>query len=174
MSTIPYDAVRPASVATIGNEIWLAFMKSTVSLNKRQIVTAPISTEELIRMCPMNNVQNPDVAAGCIAGIYNRFCRYPGNAVLLGQCHDAYNRVFAASYFKPLGDVCPAWRRGPRSLSCAQAISAFSYNYFLGNDAISGQPVYLQLDSRHAHQLVVNIFANPTYAPCVASTCIWN
>jgi hypothetical protein len=147
-----------------------------VRKSKRQVVTttAPISTDELIKMCPLNNVTNADVPAGCVAGIYNTYCYNPGNAVLLGQCHAAYNRAFSASFFKSIGDVCPAWKRGPRSSNCALAISVFSYNLVTGQDPKTGQDIILKLNSQHASQLVSTIFASRTYAPCVAPfACYW-
>jgi hypothetical protein len=178
MSDVPYDLVRPASVGLLSNVTWEPFMNNTVlSLRKRQVVgtQAPVTTEELIAMCPLNNVQNGDVAAGCAAGIYKRFCTQPFDQNLLWQCHDAYNRAFAASIFKSLGAVCPAWRSGPRSAACSNAISTFSYDYYIGIDQNTGKAVYLRLGSSHALQLVNNIFASRTYAPCVAPfTCYWS
>jgi len=175
MSDVPYDVVAPASIGTLTNVTWAPFLNTPVTLRKRQTLSlsAPISTAELVNMCPLNNVQNADVAAGCVAGIYNRFCYNPADSTLLAQCHDAYNRVFSASFFKPLGDVCPAWRRGPFSASCANAIRSFSYNLLMGYDPL-GNPVYLNLNSYHAGELVKNIFAQPKFAPCQApATCTW-
>jgi len=144
MSNVPYDVVVPASIGTLTAVTWTPFLNTQVKLRKRQALStsALVSTAELIRMCPLNNVQNADVAAGCVAGIYNRFCYNPSNPSLLAQCHDAYNRAFGASFFKPLGDVCPAWRKGPLSASCARAIQSFSYNLFMRMDPITGQPVF--------------------------------
>jgi hypothetical protein len=143
---------------------------------KRQILNpnaAPATTEELLNMCPLNNVQGADVAAGCIAGIYKSYCTNSSDTQLLNQCHDAYNRAFAASFFKSIGDVCPAWKQGPRSAPCALAITQFSYNYFIGKDPSTGRDVFLKLNSTHATQLVGSIFASKTYAPCVAPACKW-
>ena len=125
-------------------------------------------------MCPLNNIMSADVVAGCVAGIYNTYCTDPVNSTLLHHCHDTYNRVFAASFFKPLGAVCPAWKKGPRSSSCASAIATFSYNYWMGRDPASGQDRYIRLGSTHAQELVRNIFGSPIYAPCVAPVvCYW-
>jgi len=176
MSDVPYDIVTPASIGTLTNATWIPFLNTPVTLRKRQTLStsALISTQELVRLCPLNNVQGADVAAGCVAGIYNRFCFKPTDPTLLAQCHDAYNRAFGASFFKPLGDVCPAWRKGPFSASCANAIRSFSYNLLMGKDPTTGQLVYLNLNSYHAGELVRNIFAQPKFAPCQApAICSW-
>jgi hypothetical protein len=147
-------------------------------LNKRQVFTnfAPVSVNELSAMCPLNNVTSADVAAGCIAGIYNKFCKNPYDPVLFSQCQDAYDRVFAASFFKPLGDVCPAWKQGPRSAACLRAISTFLFDFLIGKDTVTGQNVYLKLTSAHANKLVGNIFGSRVYAPCpfAAPKCNWS
>jgi hypothetical protein len=183
MSSVPYDIVMSSNAMTLSDKTWSSFLSTPLSgntrwsflitsprLNKRQVygTSAPVSTDELMAMCPLNNVLNAGVAAGCIAGIYNKYCYDPSNAALLALCHDAYNRVFAASFFKPIGDVCPAWRKGPRSSACTMAVSTFSYNYFVGKDSATGKDVYLRLTSAHASQLVQNVLAQPKYAPCVA------
>ena len=110
MSSIPYDVVRNASIGTLSDVTWTAFLSTTAVLKKRQLLSsvASITTEELVKMCPLNNVVGADVAACCVSGIYRSYCMNPANSTLLAQCHDAYNRAFGASYFKPLGDVCPA------------------------------------------------------------------
>jgi hypothetical protein len=175
MSDVAYDLVTPASSIILTDVTWPSFLNTPVTLRKRQQTssTAPISTTELVAMCPLDNVTGQNVVAGCIAGIYNRFCLTPSNPTLLAQCHDAYNRVFAASFFKSIGDVCPAWKKGPFSALCATAIKNFSYNLFMGKDP-SKNDVYLNLNSTHAQQLVSNILAQPKYAPCQAPvTCSW-
>ena len=70
MSKIPYDAVIPGSIALLANVTWEPFMKTPVLFRKRQIVStfAPVSTEELLRLCPLNNITSADVVAGCVAG----------------------------------------------------------------------------------------------------------
>jgi hypothetical protein len=139
MSDVPYDVVTPASIGTLTDVTFAPFMNTPMQLRKRQTLSsqALISTEDLIKMCPLDNVLGKDVAAGCVAGIYNKFCSNPSDASLLAQCHDAYNRAFGASFFKPLGDVCPAWRKGPLSRSCVTAIKNFSYRYLVGNDLVT-------------------------------------
>ena len=174
MSDVPYDIVVPVPIATLTNVTFGLFMDTPVQLRKRQVLSfsASISTEELVRMCPLSNVQGADVVAGCIAGIYNKFCFNPSNATLLRQCHDAYNRVFDASIFKPLGAVCPAWRNGPYSLSCQTAVNNFQHRYLLGYQ--KGVAIYLDLNRIHAQELVSNIFGQRKYAPCQAPVaCFW-
>jgi hypothetical protein len=177
MSDVPYDVVKPASVALLTNVTLGPFMTTPISNpSKRQFLStyASVTAEELYRMCPLNNVQGNDVAAGCIAGIYNKFCRNPLNVGLLKKCHDAYDTVFSASFFKPLGEVCPAWKKGPLSRSCALAIANFSHQYFVGIDRTTRKPIYIDLNSSHARDLVRNIFGNRMFAPCQAPfNCAW-
>jgi hypothetical protein len=175
MSDVPYDVVVPISVGVLTNVTFVPFMNTPVQLRKRQSLSSlsSFSTDELLQLCPLNNIQGQDVAAGCVAGIFNKFCCNPFDAMLLAQCHDAYNRAFAASFFRPLGDVCPAWKKGPLSRSCATAIGSFSYRYLIGKDA-SGASVFMTLDRTHAQELVRNIFGQPKFAPCQAPfVCSW-
>jgi Leucine-rich repeat (LRR) protein len=170
MSTVPYDILKPASIGLIEDTMWTNFVNTPVASKKRQITTAsaPVTTEELVQLCPLNNVQDSNVAAGCAAGIYQKFCTKPTDPILLSQCHDAYDRAFGASFFKSIGEVCPAWKSGPKSFACASAVKSFSYSYLVGTDPFTQAPIYLKLTSTHAAQLVKNIFSSPTYAPCVA------
>jgi hypothetical protein len=115
----------------------------------------------------LNDVTNPNIAAGCIAGVYQQHCyQLPTTAEAYSKCHSIYNQVFAASIFKPLGEVCPAWKQGPRSGACARAISVF--NVDLG---------YIVVTPQMASSLVSNIFGSPLYAPCInvgSIVCKWN
>jgi hypothetical protein len=177
MSDVPYDVVRPASIALLTNVTLGPFMTTPISnRSKRQFLStfATVSADELYQMCPLNNIQGQDVAAGCIAGIFNKFCRDPSNTGLLKKCHEAYDTVFAASFFRPLGEVCPAWKKGPNSRSCAQAIANFSHRYLLEIDPITGGGTYIDLNSSHARDLVRNILGNRMFAPCQAPfNCAW-
>jgi Leucine-rich repeat (LRR) protein len=171
MSDIPYDFVKPLSLGILSSVTVTAFMNTPVTnlKRKRQFLSgqAPVTTDELIAMCPLNNVFGQDVAAGCIAGVYYKYCSNPWDSDLLSQCHDVYNRVFAASIFKSLGEVCPAWKKGPLSASCASAIRSFSYS-----GTLSGYQV--QLGPMHAQELVKTIIGQPRYAPCQAPfACNW-
>jgi hypothetical protein len=182
MSSIPYDLVTPASIGTLTNVTWVPYLNTPALLKKRNIFSskATLTTEELLKTCPLNSgigsSAGADVAAGCVAGIYQKWCTQPtsSDSTILRQCHDAYNKVFAASIFKSLGDVCPAWKKGPLSNSCAQAIDSFSYSLYMGIGP-DGAPVYLQLNRAHAFQLVTSTFGSPVYAPCpsILSFCNW-
>jgi hypothetical protein len=124
--------------------------------------------DQLLTFCPLDNIQSADVPAGCIAGIYNKYCT---NANTLAECQRYYDIVFAASIFKSLGEVCRAWKNGPRSGECAKAISAFSYDYIVGDD--NGVSVTVKVNKFHAQMLVANTLGNRVYAPCISSTCKW-
>jgi hypothetical protein len=174
MSDIPYDAVVPVPLATLSNVTLVPFLNTPLTLRKRQAlaVGANVTVDSLIQMCPLNNVQDPNVPAGCIAGIYNRYCLNPADSSLLTQCQQAYDQAFAASIFSKIGAVCPAWKNGPLSNSCLGEVAAFKYPLWMGKDS-EGKDFYLQLTGTHAEELRKTIFASPKYAPCVAPTCKW-
>jgi hypothetical protein len=146
--------------------------------SKRQVsgTSGDLSIEQLRQICPINNVLGgTDVAAGCISGIFVKYCTNPYEAASLRQCHQAYNVIFQDSIYKSLGAVCPAWKSGPRSSACLGAVSTFSYDYYVGTDS-TGNPLYIRLGSSHASELVRNIFGSTKFAPCIPSstlTCIW-
>jgi hypothetical protein len=175
MSNIPYDKVTPASIGTLSGVTWTPFLNSRPPLTKRQALSIEggITVDSLIQQCPLNNVQGADVAAGCIAGIYNKFCLSTSPLFSLAECQRNYNQAFGASIFQPLGDVCPAWKFGPRSTNCGQAITAFKYSLEVAKDPLTGAPIYVNLNATHAGELVKSIFSNRNYAPCTASTCKW-
>jgi hypothetical protein len=119
MSTIPYDVFAQNPSAGLSPTNWTNLFSIPVRA-KRQITSA-LSTEELFKMCPLNNVRDSNVPAGCVVGIYNKFCL---NLSDLSACQSSYDTVVAASYFKSLG-VCAAWKSGPKSFACASAITSF-------------------------------------------------
>jgi hypothetical protein len=182
MSSIPYDLVVPVSIGTLTNVTLVPFLNTPALLRKRQTLSsqATLTTEALLKTCPLNSgigsAAGADVAAGCVAGIFQKWCDQPASndLTILRQCHEAYNKVFAASFFKPLGDACPAWKKGPQSQSCVKAINNFSYSLYQGIGP-SGSPVYLNLNSTHAADMVKTTFGNPAYAPCptTLSVCNW-
>jgi hypothetical protein len=141
------------------------------SLLKRQQVSSisGYTSQQLYDMCPLNDVTNPNVPAGCVAGIYTKFCAglSPTDAIGYANCRNAYDTVLARSIFNPIGAVCPAWKNGPKSMACAQAIAAFKVD--LG---------YIVVTPAIAQNLVVNLIGNPIYSPCVtipgSVTCNWN
>jgi hypothetical protein len=182
MSSFTKEVVQPVSVGLLDSNTWSSYLRPRSktgqkihSLHKRQVVTIPDSFSMLVGQCNLNNVQGSDVAASCVAAIYKNFCYNPTDTQLLRQCHNAYNAVFSNSFFKSLGDVCPAWKRGPRSSACTNAISTFSYHFYIGKDNATGQDTYLTLGSSHATQMVKNIFGSKIYAPCPypAPACNW-
>jgi len=160
MTQVPYDVFAQIPAAGLSPTNWTNFLNIPV-LSKRQ-QSSSLSSDELYQMCPLNNVQNASVPAGCVAGIYNKYCLNLSN---LGPCQSSYDTVVKASYFKPLG-VCAAWKSGPKSLICANAIQNFT--------AVVN---YMILTSTHASDFAKTIFGSQKYAPCVPTanvTCIWN
>jgi len=160
MSSIPYDifAKNPAAVLSPTN--WTNLLQIPVSLKKRQL-TSSLKVDELYRLCPLNDVTNKDVVAGCVAGIYNKFCLNLSN---LGNCQSAYDQVIAQSVFKPLG-VCAAWKSGMTSPDCTGAISRFSVKL-----------EYIVLGSQNARDFAFTVLGSKKYAPCVTTstvTCKW-
>jgi hypothetical protein len=170
MSDVPYDVVKPVSLGLLSGITLIPFLNTPV-LYKRQATSnqATTSIAELVAMCPLNQVQNADVPAGCLTGIYNKYCREPGNPDQLLKCQETYDHVFRASVFWPLAQACAAWRFGPRSQNCVAAISSFSATITIESN------FKMTLGKARAQDLVKTIFASPTFAPCVAPapTCNW-
>ena len=166
MSLIPYDLVSQNPSFTLSDTTWASFMSITTLKKRQQLSTAAgLTADQLYALCPLNDVRNPEVPAGCIAGVYNKFCLDISTAEKLDICQSVYNQVFQVSIFKPLGDVCPAWKNGPRSFECANAIRNFKYVL-----------PYMVVTSDHAAQLTASIFGSRTYAPCYnigSITCKW-
>jgi hypothetical protein len=159
MSNIPYDVFAQNPSAGLTSTNWTNLLSIPVRV-KRQ-TTSSLTTDQLLAMCPLNNVQNANVPAGCVAGIYNKFCL---NLSDLVKCQSSYDTVVAASYFRPLG-VCAAWKSGPRSTVCASAITNF--RVFLP---------FITLTSTHARDFAISIFGSQTYAPCrntATVKCTW-
>jgi len=156
MISIPYDLVSHNPSMTLLESDWNAYLNSS-SFTKRQLISnvGNMTTDQLYALCPLNDVTNPEVPAGCIAGIYRKFCTDIATEAKLAECQSVYNRVFAASIFKPIGEVCPAWKQGPRSKECFTATSKFRY-----------QLPYILVTSEHATNLSATIFGSKKYAPC--------
>jgi Leucine-rich repeat (LRR) protein len=166
MSLVPYDLVSSNPSFTLRATDWQNYL-GVSGLRKRQFVSSvgELSAEQLYAMCPLNDVRNPEVPAGCIAGIYKYFCADVSTEASLARCHLAYDQVFTVSIFKPLGDVCFAWKKGPTSFECVSAIKEFRYTL-----------PYMEVTSAHAGYLVSNILASRTFAPCYDTgsiTCKW-
>jgi hypothetical protein len=157
MSNIPYDIYAGSPLATLNGAHWREFLSYSVRIRRQ--LTSSMDTAELLKMCPLNDMfSRQDIASGCIAGIYNKYCLNTAN---LGACHSAYNTVLSNSIFSSLS-VCAAWSFGPRSTVCAQAINNFRK-----------ETQYMTLTSTHAAQFKDSILSSRTFAPCVASTCKW-
>jgi len=159
MSAIPYDvfSVNPAAVLSPTN--WTTLLNVPV-LYKRTL-TSSMSALELYQLCPLNDFTNKEVVAGCVAGIYNNLCKDKADLV---PCQSAYDKVVSQSYFAPLG-VCAAWKFGPKSFPCQEAI----YNFVVKLD-------YITLTRTHANDFVTSTLASKTYAPCTTTstvTCKW-
>jgi Leucine-rich repeat (LRR) protein len=167
MTLVPYDLLSSNPSFTLLDTDWDSFLSSSPALRKRHTTSssATMTANQLYALCPLNDVQNPEVPAGCIAGVYNKYCRDINSEEKLSQCQSIYDQVFDASIFKPVGAVCSAWKKGPRSLDCATAIKNFRV-----------QLPYMVVTSEHAAQLVSNILASQRYAPCYSIgkiTCRW-
>jgi hypothetical protein len=154
---IPNDvfANNPAGVLTPTN--WTNLMNLPV-IRKRSF-TSSMNVDELLQLCPLSRVQ--DVPAGCVSGIYNKYCLDRSN---LGSCQSNYDYVIQNSALSPLG-VCAAWKEGPVSRACRDRIATFYVD--LG---------YVKLTSIHASSFVNTVLKSQTYAPCVTTstvTCNW-
>jgi hypothetical protein len=156
LSLIPFDLLSQSPSFSLAETDWEAYLENS-PLNKRQFLSIEpsLNASQLFAMCPISDIQNPEVPAGCIAGIYKNFCMDLRTEQKMARCQEAYNKVFLVSIFKPIGEVCPAWRFGPRSLECAAAVRNFKF-----------QLPYMTVTSDHAAQLAANVFGSRTYSPC--------
>jgi hypothetical protein len=165
MSTIPHNLVSFNPSFTLDSKDWGDYMNIS-NLQKRQQTSNrnQMTADQLYALCPLNNIQNPEVPTGCIAGLHTKFCADVSTPEKQANCHFVYDQVFTVSIFKPIGDVCPAWKRGPRSFECSRAINNFKFEL-----------PYIRVTSDHAANLVKNIFSSPLYAPCRSTfmTCHW-
>lgn len=124
----------------------------TIGKSKRQL-TSSMTTDELYALCPLNNVQDANVPAGCMAGIYNKFCVNVNDDY--AECQTKYDAVIDASLFKPLG-ICAPWKKGYKT-ECGRAINDF--NVVLQ---------YATLNRTAAMNFVQTFFGSSgRYAPCV-------
>jgi hypothetical protein len=156
MTLVPYDLVSRNPSFTLVDSDWLSYM-STSTIKKRQITSssATLTADQLYALCPLNDVTNPEVPAGCIAGVYQKFCLDISTEAKQAQCQSVYDQVFAVSIFKSIGAVCPAWKKGPRSFDCLTAVKNFQY-----------QLPYILVTSQMAANLTSNILGSQKYAPC--------
>jgi len=172
MTLVPYDLFVKNPVSTLSITNMTNFL-ATPRLVKRgsSSTTATLTTQQLLDMCPLNKFQNQDISAGCLAGIVY-FCQRKAD---LTQCHRYYEITFSNSIFKPIGDNCPAWKYGPNSANCKNALNGFyfrlSYTSSTGRDYL-----YNIVDQTFATFFAKTLFTNRDYAPCITSDqvkCTW-
>jgi len=158
MSLVPYDIIVKNPVSTMSVQNLTNFL-ATGQLVKRQITStvATLTTDQLLKMCPLNYVANQDILAGCVAGIVY-FCQGQTD---LTQCQRYYDTVFSFSIFAPIGANCPAWKYGPNSPKCANAVNSFSADL-----------AYTSVNKDFATFFAKTLFANKEYAPCI-NKCAW-
>ena len=162
MSLIPYDLLVKNPVSTMSSQNLNNFL--SIPLVKRQITSnvATLTTDQLLKMCPLNSVADQDILAGCLAGIVY-FCQGPKTD--LTKCRYYYDTVFKNSIFAPIGDNCPAWKYGPRSSNCTEATNKFEVKL-----------EYTTVNKGFAKFFAKTLFTNSKYAPCINSAtvkCNW-
>jgi len=159
MSLIPYDIKVKNPVSTMSAQNLTDFL--IVSKKQRRQSSsnvATLTTEQLLQMCPLSNVvKKQDILAGCIAGI-TYFCQGKTD---LTQCQRYYDTVFSHSIFAPIGANCPAWKYGPNSWQCNNAVNAFNVKL-----------EYTTVNMVFAKFFAEKLFANKDLAPC-SSNCQW-
>ena len=162
MSLIPYDLLikNPVSTMTLQN---LTDFLTIPLLFKRQFSSnvATLTTDQLLQMCPLNYVEKQDILAGCLAGIVY-FCQGQTD---LTRCRNYYDTVFSYSIFAPIGANCPAWKYGPNSRNCNNAVNAFNVKLD-----------YTTVNKDYASYFAKTLFTNRAYAPCINSAtvkCVW-
>jgi Leucine-rich repeat (LRR) protein len=151
ISTLRFDVFSDQATGLLTASNWTNLMTLGSTSSKKRSFTSSMSTSELYATCQLNNLQDADVRAGCIAGVYSTYCRSTAKQL---DCFRAYNAVLDNSIFKPLG-VCFAWRNGPKSQECGIAIARF---YVVLE--------YITLTRTHAQELTNSILGSPVYAPC--------
>jgi Leucine-rich repeat (LRR) protein len=165
------QVVRNVETVTINSNAMKSFLIDVQNgLVKRGLLSSVsgLTVNELYSLCPISDIYNSTVAAGCVAGIYNKYCTGP----ILTQCQQIYNDILSRSIFANLAS-CFAWREGPSSNICKSSIASYNYKYFMGYDA-SNNPVYTTLNYVHAGYLYTSIFTSKTYAPCTdLKVCKW-
>ena len=162
MSLIPYDIIVKSPVSTMSSKNLTDFLAIGKKVKRQTTSTvATLTTDQLLKMCPLNYVANQDILAGCVAGIVY-FCQGKTD---LAQCQRYYDTIFSYSIFAPIGANCPAWKYGPNSVNCANAVNGFSANL-----------KYTTVNKDFATFFAKILFTNKEYAPCTSTTtvkCIW-
>jgi len=149
--------LNPAAVLSPAN--WTNLLSINVQTKVKRQQSSSMTAQELYQLCPLNEIRKREVVAGCVSGIYNRFCKDKSD---LKDCQDKYDAVVSQSYFAPLG-VCAAWRSGPNSPNCRDAITSFVVKLD-----------YITLTRSHANDFVSSIYNNRVYAPCNGDKCKWS
>ena len=163
MSLIPYDLLVKNPVSTMSSQNLTDFLAIPAKLVKRQSssTVATLTTEDLLKMCPLNSVEKVDILAGCLGGIVY-FCQGQTD---LAKCRNYYDTVFSNSIFATIGANCPAWKYGPRSSNCNDAINKFQVKL-----------EYTTVNKGFANFFATTLFTDSKYAPCINSTtvtCNW-
>ena len=159
MSLIPYDIKVKNPVSTMSAQNLTDFLIASKKQRRQSSSNvATLTTEQLLKMCPLSNVvKKQDILAGCIAGI-TYFCQGKTD---LTQCQRYYDTVFSHSIFAPIGSNCPAWKYGPKSSQCNNAVNAFNVKL-----------EYITVNMVFAKFFAKTLFANRDLAPC-SSNCQW-
>lgn len=161
MSSIPYDIAVRNPVSTMSVQNLTNFLATPVFVKRESSSTvASLTTDQLLKMCPLNNVANQDILAGCVAGIVY-FCQAQTD---LTPCQRYYDTIFSRSIFEPIGANCPAWKSGPNSGNCIKAVETFSVSL-----------EYTTVNKDFANFFARILFADQKYAPCnsIAQKCTW-
>jgi len=159
--SLPYDLIVKNPVSTMNAQNLTDFLKIGVKAKREMSSTvATLTTKELLAMCQISFVEKQDILAGCFAGI-TYFCK---NQMELTQCQNFYDTVFLYSIFKTIGANCPAWKYGPRSSNCNDAVNDFNVKL-----------EYTTINKEFATFFARTLFTNKEYAPCNSTVqkCIW-
>jgi len=163
---VPAEILSRTPSFTLSESDWNLAFDSNEIKKRAQLSSGQNKVIPHVELCPLNDILNPEVPAGCIAGLFKEYCFDIATPTKLARCHTKYNEVLKASIFQSIGEVCPAWKSGPRSLKCRKAVKTFSYD--LG---------YMMVTSKHASQFTRNVFESRRYAPCFNSNsntaCNW-
>jgi hypothetical protein len=154
---IPVEIVSVTPSFTLTAKDWTNLLSSFILKKKKRQQTSTggaLNADALFALCPLNDALNPELPAGCIAGLYLKYCLEVDTYGKLAECQKMHDQVFGASIFSSVGKVCPAWKNGPRSLKCKSTLKTFKVD--LG---------YMTVTSEHASNLTFVIFGSTKFAP---------
>jgi hypothetical protein len=155
---MPVDIFAVTPSFMLDAKDWTVLLNSfSLKKKKRQqaLTGGRLNTDDLFALCPVIEALNPEPLAGCIAGLYLKYCYEVDTYGKLAECQRKYDQVFGASIFKTIGQVCPAWKNGPRSLKCKSTIKNFKID--LG---------YMTVTREYASNLTSLILGSTKIAPC--------